>query len=104
MYHGSDCLQPPSWAPQQACLHAPPAACLAWLIHPASCVAIPGCRARQLLDQGVKPDASTFNCLLKACMRARDVRRARIALQWMAQAGVAADEITYNTLVKVRGG
>ncbi|PRW57431.1 pentatricopeptide repeat-containing chloroplastic [Chlorella sorokiniana] len=58
-------------------------------------------RARQLLDLGVKPDTSTFNCLLKACMRARDVRRAHLALQWMTQAGVGADEITYNTLVKV---
>ena len=60
-------------------------------------------RARQLLDLGVKPDTSTFNCLLKACMRARDVRRAHIALQWMALTGVGADEITYNTLIKVRG-
>lgn len=54
------------------------------------------------MDQGVKPDTSTFNCLLKACMRARDVRRAGLALQWMKAAGVGADEITYNTLIKVR--
>lgn len=60
-------------------------------------------RARQLLDLGVKPDTSTFNCLLKACMRARDVRRAHMVLQWMGLTGVGADEITYNTLIKVQG-
>ena len=49
------------------------------------------------------PDTSTFNCLLKACMRARDVKRADLALTWMRQAGVPADDITYNTLIKVRG-
>ena len=53
------------------------------------------------MDQGVKPDTSTFNCLLKACMRARDVRRAGLALQWMKAAGGGADEIPYNTLIKV---
>lgn len=70
---------------------------------PHGCSRCPARSARQLLDLGVKPDTSTFNCLLKACMRARDARRAGLALQWMGQARVAADEITYNTLIKVRG-
>jgi pentatricopeptide repeat protein len=57
-------------------------------------------RARQLLDEGAAPDASTFNTLLKACMRARDSRRADLAARWMAAAGVAPDAVTYSCLVK----
>ncbi|KAI3438000.1 hypothetical protein D9Q98_000443 [Chlorella vulgaris] len=58
-------------------------------------------RCKQLLNEGVVPDTSTFNCLLKACMLARDTRRAELALQWMAEAGVPANEVTFNTLIKV---
>lgn len=47
------------------------------------------------------PDASTFNTLLKACMRGRDVRRAELALSWMREDGVPPDSVTYNTLIKV---
>lgn len=34
-------------------------------------------------------------------MRARDVRRAQVALSWMQADGVKPDEITFNTLIKV---
>jgi pentatricopeptide repeat domain-containing protein 1 len=57
-------------------------------------------RARQLLDSGAGVDASTFNILLKACMRARDPRRADLALEWMSAAGVAPDAVTYSSLIK----
>lgn len=70
------------------------------LVRPAAC--LPACRCKQLLNEGVVPDTSTFNCLLKACMLARDTRRAELALQWMAEAGVPANEVTFNTLIKVR--
>ena len=61
-------------------------------------------RFNQLRQEGVAPDASSFNCLLKGCMRARDARRAGLALGWMAEAEVPPDEITWNTLIKVRVG
>lgn len=58
-------------------------------------------RFNQLRQEGLSPEVSTYNTLLKACMRARDVQRAGLALKWMQQDGVRPDEITFNTLVKV---
>lgn len=49
------------------------------------------------------PDTSTINCLLKACMKARDVKRAGLAWGWLEAAGLQPDEITFNTLLKVGG-
>jgi hypothetical protein len=55
-----------------------------------------------MLDAGLDADLSTFNLLLKAAMRARDTKRARLAVAWMQDAGLVGDEFTYNTLIKVR--
>lgn len=57
-------------------------------------------RCRQLLDEGLQPDTSTLNVLLKACMRAGDSRRADLALQWLAPYKVEYDEITFSSLIK----
>ncbi len=59
------------------------------------------CRCNQLRKEGVVPDASTYNTLLKACMGPRDVRRADLALTWMKEDGAKPDSVTYNTLIKV---
>lgn len=82
--------------------HVPPTMCPPPCAHSSS-HQLPS-RYNQLRQDGIVPDTSTFNCLLKGCMRARDVKRAGLALEWMAAAGVAADEITWNTLIKVAGG
>lgn len=50
------------------------------------------------------PDASTFNTLLKGCMRARDARRAELVAGWMEEAGLPGDETTFNTLIKAGPG
>lgn len=57
-------------------------------------------RARQLLQEGAVADASTYNTLLKACMRGKDSRRADLVLEWMAAGGVAPDAVTYSSLIK----
>jgi pentatricopeptide repeat protein len=46
-------------------------------------------------------DVTSYNTLLKACMHSRDLQRAALALRWMAEDGVAPDEFTWNTLIKV---
>lgn len=61
------------------------------------------CRFQQLVAEGMRPDTSTFNVLLKACMRSKDARRAELTLRWMRKARMRGDETTYNTLIKVRG-
>ena len=60
-------------------------------------------RARQLLDEGALPDPITFNILLKACMRAKDPKRASVALKWMRDAGgIQPDDVTWASIIKVR--
>ena len=59
-------------------------------------------RSRQLMDNGVVPDTTTFNILLKACMRAKDSKRADLALQWMSHTGIEPDAVTWCSLIKVR--
>lgn len=59
-------------------------------------------RARQLMDSGAVADATTFNILLKACMRAKDAKRADLAMRWMSQAGLEPDAVTWSSLIKVR--
>jgi pentatricopeptide repeat protein len=57
-------------------------------------------RARQFLDEGTCVDVSSFNVLLKACMRQGDTRRARLVLSWMMEQRIHPDNISYSTLVK----
>jgi pentatricopeptide repeat domain-containing protein 1 len=59
-------------------------------------------RARQLIDAGAVADATTFNILLKACMRAKDGKRATMVVKWMKDAGIQADTVTWSSLIKVR--
>lgn len=57
-------------------------------------------RARQFLDDGVVFEVSTFNVLLKACMRQGDTRRAKLVLSWMSEARINPDSVTYSSLIK----
>lgn len=57
-------------------------------------------RAKQMLDSGVAFETATFNVLLKACMRAPDGHRARLAWEWMIATGLEPDDITYVSLIK----
>ncbi|KAL4543686.1 hypothetical protein Ndes2437B_g01501 [Nannochloris sp. 'desiccata'] len=59
-------------------------------------------RARQLMDAGAVVDTTTFNILLKACMRAKDGKRAGMAIKWMKSANVVPDTVTWSSLIKVR--
>lgn len=57
-------------------------------------------RARQFIDEGVQPDTSTFNILLKACMRAKDAKRAKLAWEWMTEMKIPPDAITFVSYIK----
>ena len=58
-------------------------------------------RARQLMNDGTIFDVSTFNVLLKSCMRQGDTRRAKLVLSWMSEARICPDEVSYSTLIKI---
>lgn len=51
-------------------------------------------------SEGLRPVLTTFNTLLKACMRAHDGTRAEQVLSWIREAGLPPDEYTFTTLIK----
>ena len=57
-------------------------------------------RARQMMDDGTVLDATSFNVLLKACMKEGDTKRAKMVLAWMQEQRVRPDGISYSTLIK----
>ena len=58
-------------------------------------------RARHFLDNNGAPDISTFNVLLKSCMKAKDIQTAELVLDWSKKAGVCPDHVTFNSLIRV---
>ena len=57
-------------------------------------------RARQMMDEGTVLDTTSFNVLLKACMKEGDTKRAKMVLAWMQEQRVRPDGISYSTLIK----
>ena len=57
-------------------------------------------RARQMMDDSVVLDTTSFNVLLKACMKEGDTKRAKMVLAWMQEQRVRPDGISYSTLIK----
>jgi pentatricopeptide repeat protein len=57
-------------------------------------------RARQMMDDGTVLDTTSFNVLLKACMKEGDTKRAKMVLAWMQEQRVRPDGISYSTLIK----
>ena len=57
-------------------------------------------RARQMMDGGIALDTTSFNVLLKACMKEADTKRAKMVLAWMQEQRVRPDGISYSTLIK----
>lgn len=57
-------------------------------------------RARQMMDDQTVLDTTSFNVLLKACMKEGDTKRAKMVLAWMQKQRVRPDGISYSTLIK----
>ena len=57
-------------------------------------------RARQFMQEGASMNTTSFNVLLKSCMKEGDTRRAKMVLAWMREHRVSPDSISYSTLIK----